>query len=120
MLAIKNGLVQSAEDLSEGGLGVALAEKLIRAQGLGVHASLTKEATIDLFSETQSRYVVSVKPDHTHAFEELCKDAVKIGVVTDKDSLVVNGIDGKEIIREEIDELRKLWKESIKQLLKSK
>src|SRR5699024_10352383 len=118
--AIRSGLIQSAEDLSEGGLGVALAENAIRAKGLGAQVALTHDATIALFSETQSRYLVSVKEDNEHAFEEVCKDAIKIGKVTKDEKLVVKTMGGKEIIQEEIDQLRKLWKQRLKQLLKSK
>lgn len=118
--AIGEGFIQSAEDLSEGGLGVALAENVIRAKGLGAQIALTHDATIALFSETQSRYLVSVKPEHQQAFEDMCKDAIKIGTVTSKEYLVVQTMGGKDIIVEEVNQLRKLWKSRIQQLLKSK
>jgi phosphoribosylformylglycinamidine synthase len=119
-VAIENGFVQSAEDLAEGGLGVALAENAMRADGLGAMIGLTHEPTIALFAETQSRFLVTVKEDHAHAFEELCQDAIKIGVVTHKPALVVHTMGGEEIIHEDVDGLRKLWKNSLKQSLKSK
>ena len=118
--AIKKGYIQSAEDIAEGGLAVALAEKLMRTDGLGVSATVTRSETIELFSETQSRYLVSVKEEDAHEFEKICKDAYKFGVVTDKSAIVINGADGNEVIREDVDELRELWTGSIKQLLKSK
>ena len=120
LTAIKSGYIQSADDISEGGLAVTLAENLMRTKGLGVNASVTRDTTIDMFSETQSRYLVSIKAEFAHSFEELCKDAVKFGVVTGKEELVVNAVGGKEIVREDIGELRDIWKNSIKESLKSK
>src|SRR5699024_735827 len=118
--AIKRGYIQSAEDIAEGRLAVALAEKLMRKDGLGESATVTRSETIELFSETQSLYLVSVKEEDAHEFEKICKDAYKFGVVTDKSAIVINGADGNEVIREDVDELRELWTGSIKQLLKSK
>src|SRR5699024_189523 len=118
--AIKRGYMQSAEDIAEGGVAVALTEKLMRADGRGVRATVTRSETMELFSETQSRYLVSVKEEDAHEFEKICKDAYKFGVVTDKSAIVINGADGNEVIREDVDELRELWTGSIKQLLKSK
>lgn len=118
--AIKAGLVQSAEDLSEGGLGVALAGSVMRTSGLGARIALTDEATIALFSETQSRYLVSIKPAQADAFEALCQDAIKIGTVMNKEALIVQAMDGKEIIHEDVNQLRGLWSGRLEELLKSK
>src|SRR5699024_8943746 len=118
--AIKRGYIQSADDIAEGGLAVALAEKLMRTDGLGVSATVTRSETIELIIETQSRYLVSVKEEDAHEFEMICKDAYIFGVVTDKSAIVINGADGNEVIREDVDELREIWTGSIKQLLKSK
>ena len=58
--AIRQDLLQSAHDLSEGGLGVALAEALFEYQlGFTGQTELTNS---QLFSETQSRFIVSVQP----------------------------------------------------------
>ena len=56
------GLVQSAHDLSEGGLAVALAETTFTAKNLGLEVTVTGSPTTALFAETQSRFVVTVKP----------------------------------------------------------
>ncbi len=61
LTAIRAGVVASAHDVSEGGLAVALAECLIDAQGLGAHVAIGGDVVSELFSETQSRFVVSVK-----------------------------------------------------------
>src|SRR5699024_2480580 len=114
------GYIQSAEDIAEGGLAVALAEKLMRTRGLGVSATGTRSETIELFRQTQSRYLLSDKEEYAPECETTCKDAYKFGVVTDKSAIIINGADGNEVIREDVDELRELWTGSIKQLLKSK
>jgi phosphoribosylformylglycinamidine synthase len=61
---IRAGLVRSAHDCSEGGLAVAIAESCI-AGGLGadVHLDDDLPTVASLFSETQSRIVVSVAED---------------------------------------------------------
>src|SRR5699024_6994258 len=67
--AIRQGLIQSAEDLAEGGLAVALAESVIRSNGLGATVSIEGDATVALFSESQSRFIVTVKEESVEAFE---------------------------------------------------
>jgi phosphoribosylformylglycinamidine synthase len=66
--AMRRGLVRSCHDLSDGGLWIALAESCL-AGGLGAEASLDRlpvpdgpglEAARLLFSETPSRFLVSV------------------------------------------------------------
>lgn len=59
--AIRSGLVSSAHDISEGGAAVALAECLFETDGLGAEITLPGDETTVLFSETQSRFIVSVK-----------------------------------------------------------
>ncbi|NNU94992.1 phosphoribosylformylglycinamidine synthase II, partial [Geobacillus sp. NFOSA3] len=81
--AIKRKTVQSAHDISEGGLAVALSECLF-GTGLGADIKIEGEAVCELFSETQSRYVLSVKPEHRSLFETIVTDAVCVGRVVDE------------------------------------
>src|SRR5699024_6356286 len=67
--AIHSGIIQSSEDLAEGGLAVALAESAMKAKGLGVDITLQHETATALFTETQSRYLVTVKAEDTEEFE---------------------------------------------------
>jgi phosphoribosylformylglycinamidine synthase len=71
-LAIRSELLQSAHDLSEGGLAIALAESCI-AGGLGAHVVLDDglPAVASLFSESQSRILVSVAPDDAEMLLDL-------------------------------------------------
>ncbi|WP_106494679.1 phosphoribosylformylglycinamidine synthase subunit PurL [Lentibacillus sp. Marseille-P4043] len=117
--AIHQGVVQSAHDVAEGGLAVALAESVFHKTGLGVIAYLSGDMTVELFSETQSRFLVSVKPEDEEQFKELVADARQIGVVTDDHTYTVVG-NGEKVIEENVDTLCKRWKGAISCLLKSK
>jgi phosphoribosylformylglycinamidine synthase len=65
---IREGLVQSAHDCSEGGLAVALAESCFNPDRLfgadiALNAGDTPAATV-LFNESQSRIIISVTPEN--------------------------------------------------------
>lgn len=115
--AIQQGLVASAHDTAEGGVAVALAEKTF-GNGLGVEVTLTGSKTTALFSETQSRFLLTVSPEHAEAFEKTVTDARKIGEVTG-DRMIVKGEDGAVWIDESVETLRSAWKGAIPCLLKS-
>lgn len=116
--AIKAGIVQSAHDVAEGGLAVAIAEKTFSANGLGVEVTLTGSATTALFSESQSRFVVTVKEEHAATFVEIIKDAHKIGVVTNDALVKINGDKGV-LVEGTVEEFRSNWKGAIPCLLNS-
>ena len=118
LTAIKAGLVASAHDVAEGGLAVALAEKTFGANGLGVEVTLTGSPVTALFSETQSRFVVTVKEENAAAFLETVKDAQKIGVVTNDALVKINGDNGV-LIEGTVEEFRSQWKGAIPCLLNS-
>jgi phosphoribosylformylglycinamidine synthase len=82
-LAVSRGLVSSALAVGRGGLGVALAKAAVAGQ-LGARIELTSKLPADstLFSESQGRILVSVRPEAAEAFEEvLGKGATRIGEV---------------------------------------
>ncbi|MCL2601092.1 MAG: AIR synthase-related protein, partial [Treponema sp.] len=115
--AIRAGLVSSAHDISEGGLAIALAESLIGqnhesdAAGLGAEIHLDMADAVLLFSESQSRFVVSVPPGHDETFLRTV-DAVRIGRVNDTGRLVVHCNNAK-IADIPVEAMRKRWKEAI-------
>lgn len=92
---IKAGLINSAHDLSEGGLSVALAECCLTG-GLGAQIKLDSNLrpSVVLFGETQSRIVISVSRDKAEQVKEMAQKygvpIFKIGVVQGR-SLVING-----------------------------
>lgn len=116
--AIQAGLVQSAHDVSEGGVAVALAEKTFAAKGLGLDVALTGSATTALFAESQSRFVLTVKAEHAEGFETIVKDAQKIGTVTDDANIKISG-ETDVLVEGTVEEFRSAWKGAIPCLLKS-
>ncbi|RUL49306.1 phosphoribosylformylglycinamidine synthase subunit PurL [Lysinibacillus antri] len=116
--AIREGLVQSAHDVSEGGVAVALAEKTFSTDGLGLYVTLEGSAVTALFSESQSRFVMTVKEENAAAFENIVPDAKKIGIVTDDAKITINGDTGI-LLEGTVEEFRSAWKGAIPCLVKS-
>lgn len=103
-LAIKDGIIASAIAPNLGGLAVALAKSLI-AGDLGAEIDLSlmpigetqNEDTINkiiMFSESQSRILVTIAPQNQQRFEELFKGIVFscIGKVTEEKTLNIKDI----------------------------
>lgn len=118
LIAIQKKLVESATDISEGGFAVALAEKLFDATELGANVTIEGSPVTALFSETQSRFIVSVSRENTEAFEALVEDALKIGVVTEDEQLTINN-NNEVLISGTVEEYRAAWKGAIQCLLNS-
>lgn len=95
-----------------------MAEKTFAAKGLGLDVALTGSATTALFSESQSRFVVTVKAEHAEGFETIVKDAQKIGTVTDDANIKISGEAGV-LVEGTVEEFRSAWKGAIPCLLKS-
>ena len=113
--AIQAGLVQSAHDCAEGGLAIALAESAFdKCFGLNVTVSLP---AAQLFSETQSRFVLSVAPDKQAAFEALVgAAATAIGEVTANGQICMQAQD--DTIEMPLTEAKLKWEEAIPCLMK--
>ncbi|SNT01347.1 phosphoribosylformylglycinamidine synthase subunit II [Bacillus sp. OK838] len=118
LTAIQNGLVASAHDLSEGGLAVALAESLFGTSKLGAKVNISGEPVSELFSETQSRFLLSINPENQTAFEALVEDAICIGSVTEDNKLVVTADSDSKVLEADVDVLQTAWKGAIPCLLK--
>jgi phosphoribosylformylglycinamidine synthase len=83
---IRDGLIDSAHDISEGGLFVALCESgFPNALGFNIATNTGFRKDAYLFGEAQSRVVVSVKEDKTKLFETSIAELSfeKLGTVTD-------------------------------------
>ena len=114
--AMANGLVASCHDCSDGGLGVALAETAF-AGGVGLKIDLAAvpaepdmRADEILFSESQSRFIVTVAPDKTAAFETALAGNVlrKIGEVMAESTFAVEQ-SGRQLIEEDLANLKQAW-----------
>src|SRR5262245_51665450 len=119
--AISGGLVRACHDMSEGGLGVALAEMAF-AGCRGAEASLVQvpfEESGDggvrdevlLFSESASRFVCEVRERDANAFAAMLRGVphARIGRVTDTGRVVVTGLRGASALDEPIDALREAF-----------
>ncbi|MDW7673011.1 MAG: phosphoribosylformylglycinamidine synthase subunit PurL [Bacillota bacterium] len=113
---IGKGVVKSAHDCAEGGLAVALAESCI---GGGIGAVIKNgndgqelTATQWLYSETQSRIVISVAADNVSKALAVAADfripAAVLGVVAGTDLVIDKGR-----VNIKVEELDKQWRGAI-------
>lgn len=117
--AIDRRLVKACHDLSEGGLGTALAEMAIGG-GLGAEIYLAqvprpkslKRNDFILFSESNSRFLVEVKAEAEEEFEKVMENIphAKIGEVSSEPKIVVRGVNGDILIDLSLNEAEKAWK----------
>ena len=119
--AIQAGLIASCHDCSDGGLGVALAETAFAGGfGMSVNLALVPSSGIDrndslLFSESQSRFVVTIPPAAKEPFEETMKGIAvsQVGTVIAEGKLIIKGLRGNRIIEEDIGELKAAWQKPL-------
>jgi len=105
-------LIQSAHDISDGGLITAVAESMF-GEYIGVDLDLSGFNDLDmnsiLFSESHSRFVVSIKNDDKDRFEEIFgDDAILIGKVNNTGKLTVKYED-RLIIDLSVNDIHKKW-----------
>ncbi len=120
--AIQGGLVASCHDCSEGGIAVAAAESAF-AGALGVRLELGKvpvagemdDAKI-LFSESNSRFVVTVNPQKAQSFEATLADCIfaQVGEVIADSKFIAIGRDGKPAIDIDMDKLKEAWQRPLR------
>ncbi len=113
--AINDGLLNSAHDVSEGGLIVSIAESTFGNQlGVNLVSDLTAK---QFFAETQSRFVVSVSEENREQFETLVGgDASLLGRVTNDNHLFVQTADSYFDMA--VDEAYQTWKGALPCVLK--
>jgi len=73
--AVKEGIVKSAHDCSEGGLAVALAESCFKNE-IGVNIKIEENISDKalLFGETQSRIIVSIAQDNENILKKIAEE----------------------------------------------
>jgi len=108
------GLIRSAHDVSEGGLGVTLAEACFGRDG-GIGAQIDalpacEDVLVELFGEGPSTVVLSVAPEHVARVAELFSGLAcgVIGRVTAEPKLRIAAL-----IDDEIRELRRIYEQAI-------
>ena len=121
-LATKRGLIRACHDLSDGGLGVALAEMAF-AGGLGATIKM-KQVPLDesinrddfiLFSESNSRFLVEVAPGNKDELEKAIDRSVFacIGDVASSRMLEIYGLKGDKVLAVPIDKLKEAWQKPL-------
>jgi phosphoribosylformylglycinamidine synthase II len=114
---IRQGLISSAHDVAEGGLAVCIAESAISGnKGVQINIETGLTATEILFSESQSRIVLSVKESQVDLLLSLAKEAgvesQVIGKVRDTEQVDFT-INGKLEISTSVSTILTSWKEAI-------
>ncbi len=117
--AIDEGLVESAHDVSDGGLAVSFAECAL-ATDLGAEIDLsaipaaTTNETALLFSESPGRFIVSVKGENVEKFEFRMKEAVfaRAGRVRGDKRLIIKR-DERQIVNMPIEDAKTAYEKGI-------
>jgi phosphoribosylformylglycinamidine synthase len=124
------GAVQSAHDISDGGLAVTLAESCfasyrdaaLAAPPLGANVSLddTTPSEFSIFNERGARAVVSVAPTKLAAVLAIARQynvaAQEIGQVTRNDAFRIQH-KGRAVIESQLESLRDAWANSLERAL---
>ena len=120
--AIEKGLVNSCHGIYRGGLAVALAE-ISFGGGFGLEVHLEKvpvkgklkEIEKILYSESPSRFLVTISPENKRKFEKILKGNVfsQIGKVVNEKRLKAF-FKKRSIINEDIFRLKKSWQRTFK------
>jgi phosphoribosylformylglycinamidine synthase len=116
------GSVQSAHDISDGGLAVTLAESCFAANGLGASVALNENSSAEyaLFSERGARAIVSVSPTNLAAVLATARqynvNAIELGKVTCEAALRIE-LKGHAAIDSPLDVVRDAWANSLERTL---
>ena len=118
---VREGLVESAHDCSDGGLAVALAESCFEAS-VGTEVDLASQELpreVTLFAEDASRIVISCDPANRQRIQQI---AVEYGVAADflgktvPENFVIR-LDGKVVVSAALSQLKQVWEQALPQAL---
>ncbi len=121
--AIDKRLIASSLSPGIGGIAPALAKKAIAGQlGMEINLSLVpKSDDIEredhlLYSETQSRFIVTIDPNKKDEFEKLFEGIpfAEIGKATEDQNFVLKGFDGNELIKTNVKTLDEAYRKTFK------
>jgi phosphoribosylformylglycinamidine synthase len=113
-------MITACHDLSDGGLGVAVAEMCLAGRQ-GAHISLDAVPALEamnpaelLYAESASRLLVSVRSDMLEDFEDIFRGQIcaRIGRTTDDAFLRIEHA-GRELLREHVEELARAFKATL-------
>ena len=128
---IRCGNVMSAHDLSHGGLALALLTACTEKLGISVDLKSDLRPDIALFSESQSRILLSVSPEKVKQIEASMREkgvqCFRIGKVLSAEisATVSSGVaknfeiafNGAPLIQAELRNLRDLWQNAIERVM---
>jgi phosphoribosylformylglycinamidine synthase len=116
---VNEGWAESAHDLSDGGLGVALAESSFGRANVGARIALDSDLRPEfaLFHEGPSRILISTsEPEKIRAIaDEFNVEAVTIGVTIEGRLQITNR--SNVLVDSELTVLREPWQNSLEHLL---
>ena len=113
--AIQQGIVKSAHDCSEGGLATALLESCFEKE-VGIDGKWSKDIAF-LFSESPSRFVLSIDKKDREDFELLMGSKVELlGEVTKESN--VNLVCQNDVLNVDVTYARSKWEDAIPCLMK--
>ncbi len=117
--AIKEGLILSSHDVSDGGLGVTVAEMCIGSR-IGVEIFLNnvpffgerRSNEVVFYSESPSRFIVEIDAKQKGRFEKIFEGlpVELIGRTTSKKKFEVYGLEGEDYIIEDVKNLERVWR----------
>jgi phosphoribosylformylglycinamidine synthase len=120
--AVAKNLISSALSPAHGGLGITLAKKAIAGE-LGMEIDLSKVPAKNinrddylLFSESQSRFVITIDPKRKEEFEALFNGFAfaQIGTMTADRDFTIKGLSGKTLIQTDTETLNKYYRKTFK------
>lgn len=122
--AIKNNLVKDVHDCSKGGLAIAISE-ICLTNHIGCNVSLDKipgeKMDVDrvLFSESHSRYLLSLEKKNLKTLEALLKENhVSFKVIGQFGGDVIQFTNGiKTVVDLRVDKAQKTWLNSLRDLM---
>lgn len=118
--AIEKRLIASCHDCSDGGLGVALAETSFSGSlGMEIHLKNVLVESVNrndkiLFSESPSRFVVTISPEKKEEFEKTIEGVCScVGKVLENKDFITHGLNDDVIIKTSIQEMKDSWKKTL-------
>ena len=104
--SIENREVVACHDISTGGLAISIIEMCMSGVGANIELTTDLRADIELFSESNGRWVVQVASGCEEKFANRFDYAKQIGNVSDE---IIFTRDGDIISKLGIEESRKIW-----------
>jgi len=116
MAANEQQLISSCHDISDGGMAVALVESAFGGD-LGIDVNLKSEKlnlNATLFSESHSRFIVSIAPKHNNHFEAIMGEDCKFLGEVIKAKQIILRWDSKPIVDIAVENILNAWRSGLK------